>query len=256
MNTIIINKKENYITLQLNRGRANPINAEMVKEIRETLKRIEKEEEIKGIILTGQEGFFSAGLDVLELFHYNQIEMKQFWTDFTDMIVDLIQFPKPIIAAISGHSPAGGCILAICADYRIMIKSERYRIGLNEIPVGIVVPQAILEIYGFWLGKGKAYQALMEGKLFTTQEAYESNLLDVLVEDGNELMEKAEKQMKFYLSFPEKVWQQTKKNLRNELIKKSVVSESEKEDTLAEWWNPKSRAALEKLVNRLSSKKA
>ncbi|MGB1217096.1 MAG: hypothetical protein ACPG5P_04425 [Saprospiraceae bacterium] len=70
------------------------------------------------------------------------------------------------------------------------------------------------------------------------------------------VLERAERKMMDYLSFPEKVWQKTKRNLRRELVANSEITEQEKQDTLQEWWNPESRKALEKLVNRLSSKQA
>ncbi len=254
METLILEKKENYLIVQLNRGRSNPINGKMVEELRQLIRDVEKDDSILGMIFTGQRNFFCVGLDVLELYHYDAPAMAKFWTDFTDMVHELTAFSKPLISAITGHSPAGGCLLAICCDYRVMINEPRFRIGLNEVPVGIVVPNGILALYGFWLGKGKAYQMLMQGHLFEPQDALQVGLVDEIVE-REKVLEQAEKKMKFYLSFPYKVWRNTKQNLRIQLLEESVITEKEKEDTLEKWWDPVSRKALEKVVNRLNPKK-
>ncbi len=255
MNTILIEKKEEYIIVQLNRGRANPINAEMVKELRQLIKDVENDDEIGGIILTGQKNFFSAGLDVIELYNYDEVTMAQFWNDFIDLIHELTSFSKPLISAISGHSPAGGCLFAICSDYRIMVDGERFQIGLNEVPVGILVPHGILELYAFWLGKGKAYQALMQGHLFNSEDALVNGLINKVV-PSDELLSRAEAQMKLYLSFPKSVWKQTKKNLRAKLIEDSKVSKEDREKAMKQWWSEESRTVLGKIVDRLPKKGA
>ncbi|MGK0389009.1 MAG: 3,2-trans-enoyl-CoA isomerase [Maribacter sp.] len=251
MNTLLTEVKDNYMIVQMNRGRSNPINAEMVAEIRTLLKKVENDPNIQGVILTGQRNFFSVGLDVIELYHYNETEMANFWDGFIDMIGDLARFPKPLISAITGHSPAGGCILAICSDYRIMAEQSRFKIGLNEVPVGIVIPSGILALYAFWMGEGKAYQAMMEGYLFEPVEALAANLVDEIL-DQDEVLAAAEKKMKHYLSFQSSVWMTTKKSLRAKLIREAVVSQEDRALTLRQWWSAESREILKKMVGRLS----
>lgn len=237
--------------VQMNRGRSNPINTEMVAEMRTLLGEVEKNSNIGGIILTGQRNFFSVGLDVIELYHYDENEMANFWDGFIDMVGDLARFPKPLISAITGHSPAGGCILAICSDYRIMAEEQKFKIGLNEVPVGIVIPSGILALYGFWLGTGKAYQAMMEGYLYNPAEALAANLVDEILPQ-EEVLAAAEKKMKHYLSFQSSVWMTTKKSLRKKLIQEAVVSQEDRKLTLHQWWSPASREILKKMVGRLS----
>src|SRR5690606_32452196 len=104
------------------------------------------------------------GLDLITLFEYDEAKIHEFWESFIALIYDLAAFPKPSIAAITGHSPAGGCVLALCCDHRVMAEGD-YIIGLNEVPVGIIVPQCIFELYSFWLGSARASKFLLEGKL-------------------------------------------------------------------------------------------
>ena len=253
MNTIKVTIKDKTAVIGLNRGRSNAINAEMVQELSELVRNVEKDDNIGGLILTGKEGFFSAGLDLIELYDYDEIKIRKFWEDFLKLVSLLASFKKPFLTAISGHSPAGGCVFAICSDYRIMV-SGKYIIGLNEIPVGIIVPESIFQLYSFWLGEAKAYRYLLEGKLLTTQEALENKLIDEVVEEGG-LVAAAERQMHKYLQLDRITWQQSKLNLRRELLSKVNVDHNDSLDLmLKQWWSPSTRSILNTIIQNLQKK--
>lgn len=254
MNTLSTEIKKNYMILTLDRGTANPINQEMVNELRATLAEVEKDDAIKGLILTGKSPFFSAGLDVIELYGYDKEEIKTFWYNFAGLTSDLVKFSKPLIASITGHSPAGGCVLAVCCDYRVMAAGN-FRIGLNEIPVGITIPSNIYELYSFWIGKRLAYQYLLEGKLILSEKALEVGLIDEMVAP-EKVLERAEKKMKNYLSFPSNAWKESKANFKRELIAKlSGDVERVFEPTMRQWWSAEGRFALKMVVDMLNAKK-
>lgn len=250
MQTIALTQQENYVIAQLNRGKANPMNRQMIQELTELVHELTHNFEAKGLIITGKEHYFSAGLDLVELFQFNPQEMEDFWKDFSKMMLALASFPKPLIASITGHSPAGGCILALCADYRVMAEGN-YRIGLNEVPVGIIVPHHILALYAFWIGNKNAYQNLMEGKLLLPQEALQSELVDEVV-PLEDVLTKAEAKMKHYLSFDAVTWQKTKMHLRKDLIKALDVSSTDSfKETLEHWWSPEVRHILHTILASL-----
>lgn len=253
MNTIKVTIKDKTAIIGLNRGRSNAINSEMVAELSEMVKNIENDDNIGGLIITGNEGFFSAGLDLIELYEYDEVDIRKFWIDFLGLVSTLASFRKPFISAISGHSPAGGCVLAICSDYRIMVDGK-YIIGLNEVPVGIIVPGSIFHLYSFWLGQAKAYRFMLEGKLMNPQEAFGNQLIDELVEEGG-LVAAAERQMQKYLQFDKTTWQQSKLNLRKELLSKVNTDQSESLDTmLKQWWSPSTRSILQTIIKNLQKK--
>ena len=252
MNTIQVTIRDKTAVIGLNRGRSNPINAEMMSELTEMINNIENDENIGGLILTGKEGF-SAGLDLIELYDYSEERIRQFWIDFLELVKRLTRFKKPFITAISGHSPAGGCVLALCSDYRIMVEGK-YIIGLNEVPVGIIVPDSIFQLYSFWLGQAKAYRFLLEGKLLNTQEALLHGLVDELVAEGN-LATAAERQMQKYLALERNTWQQSKLNCRKELLARVNKDQSESLNKILEqWWSPSTRSILKTIINNLQKK--
>src|ERR1700744_4167559 len=130
MNTLQVTIKDRLAVVGLGRGKLNPMNAEMVKELTVLIKSINTDDNIGGLIITGKENFFSAGLDLIELYDYDEDQIKTFWKDFLALQSTMVSFKKPMVAAISGHSPAGGCVMAICCDYRVMAQGK-YIIGLN-----------------------------------------------------------------------------------------------------------------------------
>lgn len=253
MNTIKIEYLSNYAILRLNRGKANTINAEMANDMVDALLELKTNDQVKGLILSGQGEFFSAGLDVIELYQYNEKQISDFWKLFARLARRLVAFPKPLIAAITGHSPAGGCVLALGCDYRVMATGN-YRIGLNEIPFGIVVPNTIYNLYGFTVGKSNAYKFLLEGKLHTPEEALKCGLVDEIT-SLEEVEQKAIQQLQVYLKLNSKVWTQSKMNFRNDLLNElNADFESTFEPTLKHWWAPETRLILEQIISSLKKK--
>lgn len=254
MNTIEIEYKEEYAIMHMRNGRANPINLEMVQDIRKSIQDLEQSENVHGVIITGQRNFFSPGLDLISLYQYDEAKMKEFWDNFCDMLWELTKFPKPLIASITGHSHAGGCLIAICCDYRIMANDPKFKIGLNEIAIGFLLPRGFVELYDFWLGKKASYELIMKGHLCDPQEALDVNLVNEILPQ-EEVLPASEKMMKHYLRMSKNIWTKTKLITRSELIKNSLVSKEDRINTLKEWWSPEFRALLDKMVGRLKPRK-
>jgi 3,2-trans-enoyl-CoA isomerase len=249
MNTLQLTIQDKLAIITLDRGRSNPMNIEMLTELMTAVNDIEADDKIGGLIITGKENFFSSGVDLIEVFNYNEEQSEDFWTKFLQLQTVLVNFKKPFVAAITGHSPAGGCIIALCSDYRVMATGP-FIIGLNEIPVGIVVPDAVFHLYSFWIGKRKAYQYLLEGKLLNAEEAFKDGLVDELCAPEDVLLY-AEKKIHSYMKLNPATWSQSKLNLRKELSAKMVSSEESLNIMLKQWWAPETRLTLQKVVEKL-----
>ncbi len=254
MNTIQLTKKENYTIVQLNRGKVNAINQQMVNELRATFDDLLKDDSVKGVVLTGIPHFFSAGLDVIELYGYDKSQIETFFAAFGALHLQLATFPKPLICAITGYAPAGGCVLAIAADYRVMADDEKYTIGLNEVAVNIQISNNLVTAYAFWLGNSKANQYLLEGKLLSAEEALTSGLIDetVALED---VLPQAEKKMQHYLRADESIFKNTKKKLRKQWL--NVIDADASKDlneAIQLWWHPNIRAKMKAFIDSLQKK--
>lgn len=253
METLTLTQKENYSILTFDRGRSNPMNLQMFEEMIEVLKSLKNDNNSQALIIAGKENFFSSGLDLPEIMTYDREKTRQFWKTFMDLIIELVAYPKPLVAAITGHSPAGGCIVAIACDYRIM-GAGNFKIGLNEIPVGIVVPRHIFELYAFWLGKHRAYQYLMEGKLMNPQQASDAGLIDVVV-PSEQVLETAERKISHYLKYDQKTWSASKMNLKTDIINTVTNYDEILLDKVVEhWFHPNTQSILNGFVAMLQKK--
>ncbi|AXT55501.1 enoyl-CoA hydratase/isomerase family protein [Aquimarina sp. AD1] len=254
MQTIKVERKDDYAIVQLNRGKVNAINHQMVQEIRRAFDDLETDSSVKGVIITGTPHFFTAGLDVIELYGYDKPKMNEFFNDFGGMYIQLAKFSKPFICAITGYSPAGGCVIAITADHRIMAAGEKYTIGLNEVAVNIQISNNLIRGYSYWLGEGKANECILGGKLLSVDEALDTGLVNEVC-DLEEVLPKAEAKMKQYLQADEEIFKNTKYKLRRDWLES--MEEDPKvdlEQAISLWWKPEIRAKMKAFVESLQKK--
>lgn len=255
MNTLKVTYKADYAIVQMNRGKVNAINFEMVQDLRDIFYRLEQNDAVKGVILTGKPHYFSAGLDLIELYSYDQPQIKDFFVSFGALYLELVQFKKPFISAITGHSPAGGCVLAVTSDNRYMAEGDTYVIGLNEVAVNIQISQNLTEIYAYWMGDGLASRYILSGKLLSGKEALDAGLIDALVPLEN-VLERAETQMQHYMQADQEILRNTKAKLRKHLWDKlDLKPENALKEAAELWWKPEIRAKMKAYVESFSSKK-
>ena len=126
METIRTENRDGVAVVTLSRGTTNAINRQLVDELTDTLRRLKDDPETLGLVLgSTNEKFFSIGFDIPQLFELNREEFGSFFRAYNRLCIDLYVLPKPIVVAMTGHATAGGCILALCCDYRFM--AEGYR---------------------------------------------------------------------------------------------------------------------------------
>lgn len=240
-------------TLILNRPKVNAINGEMVNQLQSHLDELITEKRIKGIILTGIPGFFSAGLDVLELFPLNREEILKFWIRFNRLLITLFTYPKLIFSAISGHSPAGGTVLAIMTDYRVMA-SGKFKIGLNEVAVGLTLPGAIGEVFQYLLGNRQAEMYALTGSLVSPEKALDMGLVDEVCV-AEDVLDTTKNRLEEWLELPSIQQGLTKQKLRKSIADRMEVDfEKDTNDIVEIWFNEQGRKVLGGLVKSLTGK--
>lgn len=175
---IEIIKHDSLVEIKLNRAPVNALNFELLDQLVNTIERVTNSG-ATGIILSGGQKVFSGGLDVPYLLTCSTAELKTCWSRFFDAARALAKSPVPVAAAIAGHNPAGGCVLALCCDYRVMAKGP-YRIGLNETQVGLIVPDAIQYLMRRIIGTHRAERLIVAGAMIESQHAFDIGLVDEL----------------------------------------------------------------------------
>lgn len=167
------------------------------------MKRVESDSSVSGVVFTSAvPGIFSGGLDIGELHQPSRERLVQFWSALQDLWLTFYGLRLPAIAAINGAAPAGGCMLALCCDERVMLSSARM-IGLNETKLGIVAPPNIFEIpFRATVGARQSERLLQLGKLLAPREALQVGLIDAVVDSEQALLEHIAASMKEYLAVP------------------------------------------------------
>ncbi len=138
------------------------------------------DEGAQALVISGRPGLFSAGIDVRELLGTDRTGVAAYWQVFFATLRAIASCPVPIGAAITGHSPAGGAVLALFCDHRIMADGD-FTIGLNEVRVGLPVPEVILAALRRQVGPRNAEYLAVGGRMLTPQRALEAGLVDRVV---------------------------------------------------------------------------
>jgi 3,2-trans-enoyl-CoA isomerase len=222
------------VSISLNRGPVNALNLEVLQEILAWVHYLGNEESTKAILLQSSiDGIFSAGLDITEFINPDKARFEQFWSSLQEVWMLMTSFPKVLVAAISGHSPAGGCLLAMTADYRVMVSgpAERpYRIGLNEVPVGITVPPWLINHFASIVGPRTSERMLQLGELVTAEQALRIGLVDEVVSDSAALEASTKAAIARFLSVPDQGRWMTKDMSRRDLFRFLSEDEDRKYD--------------------------
>jgi len=170
---------EQHIALvQLNRPKElNALHLELMGEVRDALKALDNDSEVRAIILTGNERAFAAGADIKQMAGKNAIDMlliDQFSTWDT-----IKKIKKPIIAAVSGFALGGGNELVMHCD--LVIASETAMFGQPEIKIGVMPGAGGTQRLTRNVGKVNAMEMVLTGKFITAQRAYELGLVNRVV---------------------------------------------------------------------------
>jgi enoyl-CoA hydratase/carnithine racemase len=173
--------------LRLARPPVNALDTDLCRQLIHAIE-LAMAEDAHGIVLSGSERIFTGGMDVPHLLSHGDDKHKLLdtWNAFFGAVRTLAESRIPVVAAITGHAPAGGCVLALCCDYRVMARSadpsRPYAIGLNEVQVGLIAPEGIQRLLRRAVGVHRAGVLLTTGSLVPAEQALQIGLVDELAE--------------------------------------------------------------------------
>ena len=205
----------------------------------------------QGILLSGGPKTFSAGLDVPFLLGLGEdrAALHAAWETFFDAARALAACPVPVAAALAGHAPAGGCVLALCCDYRVMAEGP-FRIGLNETQVGLVAPEGIQHLLRRVVGPHRAERLLVGGETIESQRAYDIGLVDELAAI-DDVPTRARLWLESLLALPRQPVLETRRIARAEVIAALQPERIQLARFVDGWTAPDTQAGLKALVARL-----
>jgi enoyl-CoA hydratase len=182
-----LTSKDDISIITLDDGKANVFSPKMIQDVNQCLDKVPTES--GALIITGREGMFSAGFD-LKIISAGDIQatMDMSLSGFK-LLSRLFSFPRPILAACSGHGIALGTFLLCCCDYRVGVKGD-FMIGANEMRTNMVIPIPILELISHRVSASHKYRAILGAEMYSIESGLEAGLIDEVVDPEN-LMETA-----------------------------------------------------------------
>jgi enoyl-CoA hydratase len=171
--------------VRMNTNKVNVQNDRFFADLHGAFDHLEREFSELPVVLTGQGGVFSAGIDFqysFEVFGGGSHEkIRQWYRAYRETNLRIFKYPRPTVPAVNGHAIAGGLITALDCDFRIAARKPA-RFGLNEVPIGIPMPAAYVEIIKYALGDQVGALATLRGKLYDLDEAARLGLFHEVAE--------------------------------------------------------------------------
>jgi Delta3-Delta2-enoyl-CoA isomerase len=239
--------------LQLNRPPANALSPALIAALREAIEAAPNDG-ARALVLSGSPGMFSGGLDVPLWLTLDRAALAQAWRDFYSLMRTLACSSIPVAAAINGHGPAGGTVLALLCDWRVMAEGD-WKMGFNEVQVGIPLPPAILSALKRQVGARQAERLGAGGLVISAAEAKRIGLIDELA-PLEHVVARAVEWCQGLLRLPQQAMTITRRRARADLAGYFDQNiEQEQEEVIAAWWSDETQAVLQALAAKLAKKR-
>ena len=203
--------EDNYAIITIKNGKANAISPEVIDGLNLCLDKAVAENKV--VILTGQEGVFSAGFD-LKVMTKSPESAKELVTKGSNLSLKMLSFPQPIIIACSGHAIAKGAFLLLSADYRIGVEGD-FKIGLNEVMIGMTMHNAGITIAKARLSEVYVNRSVNNAEIYNPKDAEKAGFLDLVVPE-NHLLPTAVKVAGMFAKLHKKAHAATKLKVRQQ----------------------------------------
>ncbi|CAJ1384370.1 unnamed protein product [Effrenium voratum] len=233
----------------------NSMDLDFWKQLKAAFEGLEADPAVRGVVFqsTLKKNIFTAGLDIKELHARSTTEarLKEMWLTLTQTLSGIYGSRLATVAAINGACPAGGCVLAMCCDYRII--TWEGSMGLNEVALGIPVPRMWCGLMALLCGAHPAQDMLLSASMPGSTDLRQLGLVDEIVEKPGDLMPSALTQLKKWLKFPSQGFVKTKANMRGTFCQRwRDQMEAEAEEVWKAVSDPASVASLDEVLKRLA----
>jgi len=198
------------IELRADRPPANAMDLTLLADLLEAIELL-RGARPRALVLAGRPGFFSAGADLKAVPTYDAEQQRAMVAHINAMALGVYELPCPVVGAITGHAIAGGLVLALCTDVRIVSSAGRY--GLTEVKVGVPYPQAAIGVVAAELAPQTARVLAFGNELIDAVEAVRLGVFDEVAEP-DAVVSRALEVAGGLAAFPAEAYARTKRELR------------------------------------------
>jgi enoyl-CoA hydratase len=224
---------EGILTLRLAHGKASALDVELLDALLRELDAVD--DDVGALILTGTGSIFSAGVDLFRITQGGAEYVRRFLPLLSRLVRALFTFPRPVVAAANGHAIAGGCVIVLAADIRLMAEGAG-RIGIPELLVGVPFPAAPLEVVRFAVPQDKVQSLIYTGRTLPPQEALTAGMVDEVVAP-DKLLARAREIAQQLALIPPQVYRLTKQPLRATALERIDRTSEQLDRAALEAWS-------------------
>jgi enoyl-CoA hydratase/carnithine racemase len=201
------------------------------------------------IFVTGEGDAFSAGLNLKEIASLDVAGLTRFLGVLEDLVQALYEHPGPTVAWVNGHAIAGGCVMTLCCDVRVMTARAGVRIGLNEVALGLRFPPRTYKMCVNRVPGPSLARLLLEAELYLAPEAIALGLVDVIGEESD-----ARARLEKLAAHPRDAYGAAKRALRGTLDVEQAEQRRFVDDVVPKWAAPELKQRLRAVLERKVTK--
>jgi enoyl-CoA hydratase len=243
--------RDGILTLRLAHGKASAMDVELLEALGAEFEAlIQGPDDVRAVILTGTGSIFSAGVDLFRVLDGGAAYVDRFVPLLSSFVRALFALPLPVVAAVNGHAIAGGGVMTLAADYRLMAGDGGGRIGVPEVLVGVPFPAAPLEVVRFVVPPHRVQALIYTGRTLSPQDALAEGLLDEVV-PGAALAVRAREVALQMAALPPEVFSLTKQALRARALARMDDAKAYDRAAHELWAAPETHARIREYMARL-----
>lgn len=242
-------RKNDFFVLEMNKSPVNAFDKAFLVDFQNALEEV-KSSTPSGVLVTSRlQSTFSAGIDFSELYQRTKEGVEDFWREVQSLWLNTYTFPYPVVAAVSGHCLAGGCILLSCCDYRIAARGN-YKIGVPAARLGLVAPKWFLLSLSATMGQRQTELMASQALVMDPSQAHKLGLVDELC-DVDELEETSIVAMQKFLQVDREAQTAMKLSLRGDLAR---YMQEHREEDIAKFVEWTTREKTQKILAKAYTK--
>lgn len=239
---------EGIARLKIDEPRGNALSYETIVAIEHALDDVERSNAV-ACVVEGKERVFSSGLDLRACTRFSRDEMAHYVDAFEELFERLFNFHKPLIAFVQGPAIAGGAVVALACDVRVIAPAAE--IGLNEVELGMLFPSMALEVGRFGIPQQSHVDGIVLGKKFSAQQALERGIAHEVASTVDVAVARARE----FLSPGPHAMRATKAALRRESLERARLHAAASRKAFVEaFFAEEAQSRIAALVKKLETK--